>query len=273
MTVGAVAVPKTVSHDLHPASQTLFLVTADAFQLRVSALERIVGELPVGEGLDRERLGDVTGVTLAFGCAEPKLTGVNVPVASRTVARRPAVRRTSPAEPILFRGTMAAVAGRLGVSAGQRPGAVVDLGGAPTALGMAMRTAPVAHFAGELIAVRIVVAVDAALRFQVQFETRPLCAMATGARCSLVPPQEGEASPAVLPDGELRRPKPMLVVARRAVRVSKRPAVHVSMAVTALLELQAPISPLGGKLGRVALVACNTLMQAFEWKHGERMSA
>lgn len=136
-----------------------------------------------------------------------------------------------------------------------------------------MRTAPVAHFAGELIAVRVVVAIDTTLRSQLQIVSRPLCPMANGARCGLVPPEEGELGSAVLLDGELRRPEPVLVVAGRAVCLSKRPAMHVSMAVGALLELQATISPLRGKLGRVALVTCNTLMQTFERKDGERMSA
>ena len=136
-----------------------------------------------------------------------------------------------------------------------------------------MRATPVAHFARKLITVRVVVAIDATLRSQLQIVSRPLCPVATGARCGLVPSQEGELGLAVLLDGELRRPEPMLVVARRAVRVSKRTAMYVSMAVATLLELQATISPIRGKLGRVTLVTCNTLMQSFEWKHGERMSA
>ena len=127
MTVGALPVPQTVSHDLHAASEALLLMTAHAFELGVRSFERIVGELLMGESLNGKRLGSVTGVTRALGRAEPKLPGVNVSVASGAVAWRPAVRRPSPAEPIFFRWAMAAVAGGLGVSAGQRPGAVVDL--------------------------------------------------------------------------------------------------------------------------------------------------
>ena len=77
-------------------------MTADALELGVSAFKRIVGELLMGEGLHVERLGGVTGVTLALGRAEPKLPRVNVPVATGTVARRPPVRCPSPAEPIPF---------------------------------------------------------------------------------------------------------------------------------------------------------------------------
>lgn len=127
MAIGALAVPEPVSHRLHPASEALFLVTADALELGVSAFERIVGELLVGESLNCERLGGVTGVTRALGRAEPKLPSVNVPVATSAVTRRPSVRRPSPAEPILFRRAMAAVTGGFRMSAGQRPSAVVDL--------------------------------------------------------------------------------------------------------------------------------------------------
>ncbi len=128
MTVGALAVPEPVSHHSRPASQALLLMTADTLELGVSPFERIVGELCVCERLDRKRLGGVAGVTLALGRAEPELPGVHVPVASGAVTRRSAVCPPSPAKPILFRGAMAAVTRRLGVSAGQRPGAVVDLG-------------------------------------------------------------------------------------------------------------------------------------------------
>jgi len=128
MTIGALAIPEPVSHHLRPASQALLLVTADALDLGVSAFERIVGELLVGERLDRERLGDMTGVALALGLAEPKLSGVSVLVTTGTVARRSTVGRPPSAEPVRFRGAMAAVTGRFGVRAGQRPGAVVDFG-------------------------------------------------------------------------------------------------------------------------------------------------
>lgn len=136
-----------------------------------------------------------------------------------------------------------------------------------------MRAAPVSHFAGELIAVRVVMAIDATLRFQLQIVSRPLCPVTTGARHRLVPCQERELGPAMLLDGEPRGPESVLVVARRAVRVSKGTAMHVSMAVRALRELQATVAPLRRKLGRVALVTRNALMKTFEWKHGERVSA
>lgn len=93
----------------------------------MSAFKRIVGKLLMGEGLHVERLGGVTGVTVALGRAEPKLPGVNVLVATGAVARGPPVRRTAPAEPILSRRAMAAVTGGFRMSASQRPGAVVDL--------------------------------------------------------------------------------------------------------------------------------------------------
>ena len=127
MAISALAVPEPVSHHLHPASQALSLVTADALELGVSAFKRIVGQLLVGEGLNGERLRGVTGFTLALGRAEPELPSVNVPVATGAVARRPLVRRSSPAEPILLRRAMAAVTGGFRMSAGQRPSAVVDL--------------------------------------------------------------------------------------------------------------------------------------------------
>lgn len=220
MTVGALAVPEPVAHRSRPAFQALVLMTAHALELGVGPFERIVGELCVCERLDRKRLGGMAGVTTAVGRAEPELPCVHVPVAAGAVARRSTVRRPSTAQPILFRRAMAAVAGRLGVGTGQRPGAVVDFGRIPATLGMAMRTAPIPHLDGELVAVRVVVAIDAALRFQLEIVSRPLCAVATGAGYRLMPPHEGELGPAVLLHGEPRRPESVLVVARRAVSVS-----------------------------------------------------
>ena len=83
-----------------------------------------------------------------------------------------------------------------------------------------MRTAPIPHLDSELVAVRVVVAIDAALRCQLELVSRPLCPVATGARYGLVPSHEGELGSAMLLHGEPRRPESVLVVARRAVRVS-----------------------------------------------------
>jgi len=84
---------------------------------------------------------------------------------------------------------------------------------------------------------------------------------------------EGELGPAVLLDGEARRPKSVLVVTGRAVGASETPAMHVPMTVTALIELQTSISLLRRQLRRMAARASDLPMRAQEWKIGERMGA
>jgi len=109
VTIRALTVPEPVPHGFSAASKALFLVAPHALEVLVNPFERIVRELCVGESFDRERVGDVTHVTLAFGRREAELPCVNIPVATHTLAGRPAVGSPSATQPVLFRGTMATV--------------------------------------------------------------------------------------------------------------------------------------------------------------------
>jgi len=76
-----------------------------------------------------------------------------------------------------------------------------------------VRTAAVAHFDRELIAMGVVVAIDATLRFQLEIVSRALCSVATRARYGLMLSLEGELGSAMLLDGEAGGPEPVLIVA------------------------------------------------------------
>jgi hypothetical protein len=84
---------------------------------------------------------------------------------------------------------------------------------------------------------------------------------------------ERELGAAVLLHGEQGRPEPLLVVARLTVGASEAPAMHVSVAVDALIKLQTTISLDSRELGRVATLARHILMHALEGKGGAGMGA
>jgi hypothetical protein len=156
-------------------------VTGSALELLVGTFERIGCELLVVESLDLERIGDVTRIARAFGRGETKLPRVHIPVAPAAFTGRASIGRAFAAQPVSFGGAVAAVAGGLGVGAGQRPGAVVDPRRLPPSLGMAVSASPVAHLGCKLIAVRVVVAVDAALCPELQVVAGPFALVTTGA--------------------------------------------------------------------------------------------
>ena len=185
--------------------------------LCVNALERVARELLVVEGVHLERFGDVTRLTCALGRGETKLPGVNVAVATPALARRPAVRSPLPAHPVLLGRGVATVAGRFRVRTGQRPDAMIDPWRLPATLGVTVGAAPVAHLDRELLTVGVVVAVDAALRPELQFVPRPFALMTARAADRFVFAVQRELGAAVLLHGEQGRPKPVLVVTTRAV--------------------------------------------------------
>jgi hypothetical protein len=224
-------------------------VAGRTLDLAVSALEGIVRKLLVVESVDLERVGDVTGVTRALGRIETKLPSVNVAVATPALTWRTTVRGPLPALPVLLRGAMATVAGRLRVSAGQRPSAVIDPWRLPASLGVAVSAASVAHLDGKLIAMRVVVAVDATPRPELQVVARSFALVTTRTADRLMFPVQRELGAAVPPHGEQRRPKPVLVMTTRAVGDSQAATMHVSMAVATLLKPQTPISALHRELG------------------------
>jgi hypothetical protein len=249
MAVRALAIPKSVSHDARATPKLLFLVTGRALDRGVPPLERIAGQLLVLERLDPERRGEVTGVAGPLGLGEPELPGVSVAVAPFAFARHAPIGRSPSAETVLLRRIVAAVTGRLGVGAGERPCAVIDLRGLPAALRVAMRATAVAHLGGKLLTVWVLVTVPTGPGLHAQDVPGPLRLVTIAARDELVSCLERKLGSCVLLDGEPSRPKAMLIVAAGAVGGTQGSAVYVSMAVRAPIELEASKSLLRRKLG------------------------
>jgi hypothetical protein len=270
--VRALLIAKSVSHDPRTTPKLLLFVASRAFDLGVSSFERVASQLLVLERFDLERRSEVTGVTSTLGLGQAELPGVHVAVATCAFARHTAIGRSSPAETVSLRRSVATITGRLGVRAGERPYAVIDLRRLPSAFRMAMRATAGAHLGGKLLAVRVLVAVAASSRLRGQRVSRPLRLVAIAAGNELVSCFEGELSSPVLLDGKSGRPEPVHVVARGTVDGTEGSAVHVAMTVGALLELETPKSLLRRKLGGVAAPAIDVTVQALEREAGEWMS-
>jgi len=112
-----------------------------------------------------------------------------------------------------------------------------------------MRATAVAHLRCKLLAVWVLVTVTAGSCLHGQDVPRPLRLVAIAARDELMPCFERKLGSPVLLDGEASRPEPVHVVARGAVDGTEGSAVHVSMTVPALIELETAKSLLRGKLG------------------------
>ena len=134
-----------------------------------------------------------------------------------------------------------------------------------------MGAAAVAHFSGELIAMGILMAIDATPRSKVQVVAGPLALMTARAADQLMFTVQRKLRATVLLNGEQCRPEPVLVVTARAIGRAKAASVDVTMTVGALLEPQAPISPLRRKLGRVTTLTRDVPMQTLEGKCGLRV--
>jgi hypothetical protein len=156
-------------------------MTRRARELSVRTFERIRREVLVIEGADLEGVSDVARVTGSLGRGKPELSRVHVPVATPALTGRAAVRCPFSALAVLFGRTVTAIAGGLGVRASQGPGAVVDLWRIPTSRGVAVGTTAVAHLGCELLAVRVVVTVDATLCLELQVVAGPFALVTTRA--------------------------------------------------------------------------------------------
>lgn len=272
VTIRALAIPETIPHSLVAASQAFLRMTGHALELFVRAFERIVRELRVIECLDLECRGDVTGAALTLRRSKPELPGVNVAVATRAIARCAAVRGAFAARAVLLRGAMTTVASRFSVRAGKRPRAVIDARRIPAARGVAMGASVLAHLRCELISVRVLMAVDALLRVQLEVVVGAFALMTGRAGHRLVSAIERELGASVLLHGEQGRPESLLVVARLAIDGAEAAPMHVSMTVGALSEFQLTVASLHWQLGRVAAPARDVSMQALQREVGERMS-
>jgi hypothetical protein len=93
-----------------------------------------------------------------------------------------------------------------------------------------------------LVPVRILVAVDAQLRLQLEVVVRALALMTSRAGNRLMSAVELKTGARVLLHREQGRPEPLLVVTRLAVDATEAPPMHVSVTIRALIELQTTIS-------------------------------
>ena len=249
MAVRALLIPESVSHDPRATPKLLFLVASRALDCGVPPFERVASQLLVLEVFDPERRSDVTGVTSALGLSQTELPSVNIAVATCAFARHAPIGRSASAETVLPRRSVATITGRLSVRTGERPHAVVDLRRFPATFRVAMRATAVAHLGGKLLAMWVLVTVAASSCLHGQEVPRPLRLVAIAAGNELVPCFERKLGSPVLLDGEASRPEPVHVVARGAVDGTESSAMHVSMTVGALIELETSKSLLRGKLG------------------------
>lgn len=213
MTIRAFAIPETIPHDSVAAAQTFFRMTGHALELFVCTFERIVCQLGVIESLDLESLRDVARVAVALRRGESKLPGMHVAMAPRTLTGSPAVRSTATTRPVLLGRAMATVAGGVRVRPGEGPNAMVDPRRIPAARRVAMSTAVLFHLRRKLVAVRIVVAIDAALCFELEVVVGAFALVTAGAGDRGMFAVEREFGVAVLRHRERGRPKSLLVVA------------------------------------------------------------
>jgi hypothetical protein len=138
---------------------------------------------------------------------------------------------------------------------------------------VAVSASAVLHLRHELIPVGVFVAIGAPLGFELEIVVRAFALMTARTRDRLMPAIEGKLGASVLFHREQRRPEPLLVVTRLAVRLSEAPAVDVSMTVATLLELQTTIALLHGELRRVTALARSLPVHALERERRERMGA
>lgn len=242
--ISAFAIPEPIPDGPLTTPQALGEVTGCACECLVLAFEWVVGELRVVQCADLERVGEVAGIALALGRSQTKLSGVNVTVTSRTLARRTAIRPAAPARSVLFRGAVAAVARGLCMGPRERPSAVVNPWRVPSARGMTVGATPLAHLCRKLRPMRIFVAVDTTLSLQLEVVVGALPTMTAGARNRQMFAVEGKLGASMLLHREGGRPETTLIMTGTAVGVAEATAVYVAMAVPASVKLQATISTL-----------------------------
>lgn len=112
-----------------------------------------------------------------------------------------------------------------------------------------MGAAVLPHLRRKLVSVRVVMAIGAALRLELEVVVRAFSLVAATARDRLMFAVERKLGAAMLLDGEQSGPESLLVMTGLAVGVAETPAMHVFVTVTALVELETAIALLHRKLG------------------------
>ncbi len=233
MTIGTFRVTKTVSNDFGPATKTFLSMARHTLEIRMHPFEGVIGQLRMVEGFDLERNGHMTCVALSLGRCEAELPSMYVGMTAGTFAWSSAVCCATTAGAVARRGLMTAVTRRAGMNPGQRPRAVIDFGRIPSARGMTARTASLGHFLGELVTMRVLVAIGALPALDPEVVPRPLATVAAAAGNCLVFPLQRKVRAAVLGYGEGSRPKALLIVAGRAVRRAEFASVRIAVAIGA----------------------------------------
>lgn len=168
---------------------------------------------------------------------------------------------------------MATITRRGGMRARQWPGAVIDLWGVPSARGVATGAASASHLLGELVAVRVLVAIGASPRLDPKVIPRSLAPMTAAARNRLVFALQLKIRSGMLGNGKKSRPKPVLIVASRAIRRAEFASMGIAVTVGALRILQASIATRRWQLGEMATIARDLGVHAFQGESGHRMRA
>jgi hypothetical protein len=138
---------------------------------------------------------------------------------------------------------------------------------------MAIGASTAAHFDRKLIAMGVVVAVDATLCPDVQVVAGSLALVAARAADRLMISGQRKLGAAVLLHGEQSRPKSVLVMAAPAIGRSEAASMDVAMTVRALLKLQTPVPPLHWELRQMTTIARDPSVQTLQWKCCLRMRA
>jgi len=231
--VGAISVAKAISDDLGAIAEAFPAMTGTALELGMHSLQGVVRQSSMVERLDVEGLGHVTYVAFASWLREPELTGMRIGVTTCAFAWSAPVSCSTATHAVIRRRTMTRVARCLGMGAGQRPGAVVDLGRVPPARRMAARTASFRHLPRELVPVRVFVTIGALPGLHAQVVSWPLGSVTCATRNRLVLSLEWKIRALVLRDGKEGGPEAVLVMAGRAVRGTKLASMYVTVAVGA----------------------------------------
>lgn len=260
MAVRALLVAQPVPDHRRAAPQTLLAMTRHTLEIGMHSLQRIIGQTRVIEGVDLERVRDVTYVAFSQWIREPKLPRMGIPMTTGARSRSAAIGRTAAALPVILGGPVTAIARGVGVSARQRPDAVIDLGCVPPGRRMTAPASSLRHFFGELLAVGILMTVDALSCPHPKIVPGALRRVAVAAWDCLMLAFQGEIGAGMLSDGEEGGPETMLVVARGAIRRSELTTVHVSMTIAARCIPQGTIASRHRQLRKMTSIAGHLVM-------------
>lgn len=233
-----------------------------ALRLGVLAFELVVGGSRVIEGRmtrpsNLELDGAVAHVAVTNRLGQSELPSVHVVVTPGALPRHATVAPALATSAVFVGRSVTPFATSLRVRAGERPRVVRDVGAIPTGRLVARRATPRAHLRGELIPVRVLVAIGARTRLDGERETGMRIAVASRTGNGTVSPFERKRRLSMGLHPKRGRLEPMRVVAARAVLASDRvpTGVGVLVTATALIVLDLAIALVARSFGIVTAVA------------------